>query len=234
MYVALRKSIHFREIFEWAFTDGVTTFVNIWLCCRQALIFWLKNFDYFTVWCLLLLCHLKRKLFKSTIMPVEVLISIVKDWYEWLVSGLVHLLSNDTWIEPMVVINSQPWGIVYWLVFKRLPVQTTYLFLQAFFEVLLFTRNANNVGNQVQITLNIDIISPIRNDYDVLWRKLWSKWVELVSVKQCTCLFTNTLKMITRQSDGESLAWYRSAAGIIFNSSLFEYFSIQQIMPIYI
>ena len=95
VYVALRKSIHFREIFEWAFTDGVTTFVNMWLCCRQALIFWLNNFDYFTVWCLLLLCHLKRKLFKSTIMPVEVLISIVKDWYEWLVSGLVHLLSND-------------------------------------------------------------------------------------------------------------------------------------------
>ena len=34
----------------------------------------------------------------------------------------------------MVVINSQPWGIVYWLVFKRLPVQTTYLFLQAFLK----------------------------------------------------------------------------------------------------
>ena len=28
-------------------------------------------------------------------MPVEVSMSIVKDWYEWLVSGLVHLLSND-------------------------------------------------------------------------------------------------------------------------------------------
>ena len=67
----------------------------MWLYCRQALIFWLNNFDYFTVWCLLLLCHLKRKLFKSTIMPVEVLISIVKDWYEWFVCGLVHLLSND-------------------------------------------------------------------------------------------------------------------------------------------
>ena len=39
---------------------------------------------------------------------------------------------------------------------------------------------------------------------------------------------------MTRESDGESLAWYRSAAGIIFNSSLFEYFSIQQIMLIYI
>ena len=39
-----------------------------------------------------------------------------------------------TWIESMVVINSQPWGIVYWLVFKRLPVQTTYLFLQAFLK----------------------------------------------------------------------------------------------------
>ena len=84
-------------------------------------------------------------------------------------------------------------------VFKRLPVQTTYLFLQAFFEVLLFTRNANKVGNQVQITLSIDIISPITNDYDVLWRKLWSKWVELVGVTRCTCLFTNTLKMITRR-----------------------------------
>ena len=39
-----------------------------------------------------------------------------------------------TWIEPMVAINSQPWGIVYWLVFKCLPVQTTYLFLQAFLK----------------------------------------------------------------------------------------------------
>ena len=39
-----------------------------------------------------------------------------------------------TWIEPMVVINSQPWGIVYWLAFKRLPVQTTDLFLQAFLK----------------------------------------------------------------------------------------------------
>ena len=47
-------------------------------------------------------------------------------------------------------------------------------------------------------------------------------------------VYTNTLNMITRESDGESLAWYRSAAGIIFNSSLFEYFSIQQITLIYI
>ena len=95
VHVPLWKFIHFREIFEWAYTDGVTTFVNMWLCCRQALIFWPINFYYFTVWCLLSLCHLKRKLFKSTMMPVEVLISIVKDWYKWLVSGLVHLLSND-------------------------------------------------------------------------------------------------------------------------------------------
>ena len=95
VHVPLWKSIHFREIFEWAYTDGVTTFVNMWLCCWQALIFWPINFYCFTVWCLLSLCHLKRKLFKSTMMPVEVLISIVKDWYKWLVSGLVHLLSND-------------------------------------------------------------------------------------------------------------------------------------------
>ena len=81
VHVSLWKSIHFREIFEWAYTDGVTTFVNMWLCCRQALIFWPINFYFFTVWCLLSLCHLKRKLFKSTMMPVEVLISIVKDWY---------------------------------------------------------------------------------------------------------------------------------------------------------
>ena len=27
-----------------------------------------------------------------------------------------------TWIEPMVVINSQPWGIGHWFVFKRVCV----------------------------------------------------------------------------------------------------------------
>ena len=70
------------------------------------------------------------------------------------------------------------------------------------FEVLLFTRNANNVGNQVHMTLNIHIISRITNDFDVWCRKLLSKWVEPVSVKfreQCTCLFINTLKMITQR-----------------------------------
>ena len=30
VHVALQKAIHFREIFEWAFTDGMTTFVNMW------------------------------------------------------------------------------------------------------------------------------------------------------------------------------------------------------------
>ena len=134
-----------------------------------------------------------------------------------------------TWIEPMVVINSQPWGIVYWLVFKRLPVTNYIPVFASFSEVLLFTRNDNSVGYQVQITLNIDNISRITNDYDVLWRKLWSKWVELVSVKRCTCLFTNTLKMITRRITINLmwLAWYCSAVGIIFNFSLFEYSSIQ-------
>ena len=39
VHVAPRKSIHFREIFDWAFTDGLTTFVNMWLCSRQALNF---------------------------------------------------------------------------------------------------------------------------------------------------------------------------------------------------
>ena len=112
-----------------------------------------------------IVCHLKRKLFKSTIMPVLVLISIVKDWYKWLVFGLVHLLSND-------------------------PIKRT---------GLMPCNMLTTLEIQVQITLNIDIISRITNDYDVLWRKLRSKWVELVSVKRCTCLFTNTLKMITRR-----------------------------------
>ena len=95
VHVVPRKSFHFREIFDWAFTGGVTTFVNMWFCSRQALIFCPINFYYFTVRCLQSLCHSKRKLFESTIMPVEVFISIVKDRYKWLVSGLVHLLSND-------------------------------------------------------------------------------------------------------------------------------------------
>ena len=67
----------------------------MWFYGQQALIFCPINFYYFTVWCLQSLCHLKRKLFQSTIKPVEMFISIVKDWYKWLVSGLVHLLSND-------------------------------------------------------------------------------------------------------------------------------------------
>ena len=92
VHVALRKSIHFREISEWAYTDDVTTFVNMQLYCWQALIFWPINFYYFRVWCLLSLCHLKRKLFKSTIMPVEVLISIAKDWYK-----LVLQNCQDRW-----------------------------------------------------------------------------------------------------------------------------------------
>ena len=95
VHVAPRKSIHFREIFDWAFTDGLTTFVNMWLCSRQALNFCPINFYYFTVRCLQSLCHLKRKLFESMITPVEVFISIVKEWYKIFVSGLVHLLSND-------------------------------------------------------------------------------------------------------------------------------------------
>ena len=95
VHVAQRKSIHFWEIFDWAFTDGLTTFINMWFFSRQALSCCPFNFYYFTGRCLQSLCHLKRKLFESTIMPVEVFISIIKDWYKWLVSGLVHLLSND-------------------------------------------------------------------------------------------------------------------------------------------
>ena len=45
-------------------------------------------------------------------MPVKVLISTVKDSYEWLVSGLVHLLSNDpfrrTGLMPCTFGTRQP------------------------------------------------------------------------------------------------------------------------------
>ena len=41
-------------------------------------------------------------------MPVEVLISIVKDWYKWLVSGLVHLLSNDLFRRTGLVPCNDP------------------------------------------------------------------------------------------------------------------------------
>ena len=76
VYVAPRISIHFREIFYQAFTDGVTFFFNMWLCSRQALIFALListilQSDVYN--------HLKPKLFESMIMPVEVFISILKD-----------------------------------------------------------------------------------------------------------------------------------------------------------
>ena len=101
--------------------------------------------------------------------------------------------------DQCIPINSQPWGIVHWLVFKRLPVQTTYLFLQAFLKYFYSQEMLTTSEIKFKLHNNINIISPITNDYDVLWRKLWSKWVELIGVKRCTCLFTNTLKMITRR-----------------------------------
>ena len=105
--------------------------------------------------------------------------------------------ASGTWIEPMVVINSQPWGIVYW--FKRLPVQTTYLFLQAFLKYFYSQEMLTTSDIKFKLHLKLTLSVELQKVFDVLWRKLRSKWVELVSVKRCTCLFTNTLKMITRR-----------------------------------
>ena len=144
-----------------------------------------------------------------------------------------HTGYASTWIEPMVVINSQPWGIIYWLVFKRLPVQTTYLFLQDFWKYFysqeMLTTSEIKFKLHLILTLSVQLQTIM-----TFYEENYGQNKEFVSVKRCTCLFTNMLKMITRESDGESLTWYRSAAGIIFNYSLFEYFSIQQITLIYI
>ena len=68
----------------------------------------------------------------------KLIILLILACFCWVLTQTTSLVENTrlnaTWIEPMVVINSQPWGIVYWLVFKSLPVQTTYLFLQAFLK----------------------------------------------------------------------------------------------------
>ena len=48
----------------------------------------------------------------------------------------------------------------FWLCFLLLHA--------SFFELLLFARNANNVRNQVHMTLNTHIISRITNDYTFL------------------------------------------------------------------
>ena len=94
---------------------------------------------------------------------------------------------NTTWIEPTVVINNQPWGIMYWLVFKHpmhsLLYKVNYIPVFArFFELLLFTRNANNVRNQVHMILNIHIISWITNNMMFHVEIYGLKWVELVSL----------------------------------------------------
>ena len=54
---------------------------------------------------------------------------------------------QSTWIEPMVVINSQPWGIGHWFVFKRVCVHCIgnrherYLFFRLFFNQLYLSIN---------------------------------------------------------------------------------------------
>ena len=91
------------------------------------------------------------------------------------------------------------------LICVKCPMYSNYIpVFASFFELLLYiTRNVNNVRNQVHMTLNIHIISLIRNNYDVSCRKLLSKWVELVSVNDVHMfivhVFINILKMITQR-----------------------------------
>ena len=75
--------------------------------------------------------------------------------------------------EEKVVIISQPWGIVYWLVFKRLPVQTTYLFLQAFFKYFysqeMLTASEIKFKLHLILTLSVElqtIITFCEENYD--------------------------------------------------------------------
>ena len=80
------------------------------------------------------------------------------------------------------------------------------------------------------MTLNIHIISRITmimTFYEENYGQNELNFVSLNDVHAC-------LQTHWKWSHGESLAWYCSAARIIFNISLFEYFVIQQITLIYI
>ena len=94
--------------------------------------------------------------------------------------SLTQTHDNSTWIEPMVVINSQPWGIGHWFVFKRVCVHCigmkgTYLsdsFLITYIYQLI-PKLTNHINKKVNI-LMAPLITKIKQN---LHQKIQEKLV---------------------------------------------------------
>ena len=106
---------------------------------------------------------------------------------------------------------TKPRGIVYWLVFKRPPVQTTYLILQAFLNYFysqeMLTTSEIRFTWYLTFTLSVGLqtIRPMTSYVENCGQK---------GLDLYTCVFINMMKMITWR---KSLAWYCSTAGIFRN-----------------
>ena len=100
-------------------------------------------------------------------------------------------MRTPTWIEPMVVINSQPWGIGHWFVFKRVCVHCigmkgTY-FSNSFLITYIYQlipKLTNHINKKVNI-LMASLITKIKQN---LHQKIQEKLVcSAASVSKHVC-----------------------------------------------
>ena len=119
-----------------------------------------------------------------------------------------HLWSSAcTWIEPMVVINSQPWGIGHWFVFKRvcvhcLGMKGTYFsdsFLITFNIYQLIPKLTNHINKKVNI-LMAPLITKIKQN---LHQKIQEKRV-------CSAAYLSVNTFVFKQQSFHSEVMERS------------------------
>ena len=75
-------------------------------------------------------------------------------------NAVVDSQDDTTWIEPMVVRNSQPWGIGHWFVFKRVCVHCIGMKATYFSDSFLITyicqlipKLTNHINKKVNILM---------------------------------------------------------------------------------
>ena len=71
-----------------------------------------------------------------------------------------------------------------------MPIQTAFLFLQAFYPYL-FLKNNSSIRNHVHMMLNVQIISWVTKDHNSLTLKKWTILVDFLASLVCTIANSN-------------------------------------------
>ena len=113
---------------------------------------------------------------------------------------------KGTWIEPMVVINSQPWGIGHWFVFKRVCVHCIGMKATYFSDSFLITyicqlipKLTNHINKKVNILMT-PLITKIKQN---LHQKIQEKLV-------CSAAYLSVNTFVFKQQSFHSEVMERS------------------------